>query len=269
MRIGAAWGHSPADMLPGAKDKEHGPAFLTGTDPAAALRMRGEGGVSMQAAVGDWDFGGAAVSARMPDGRKIERLRTEAVRNIGPLRATLAFSQLRESGTLLGSRPSPLLGIDDSVSDFASIAFAAPVADGWSLGATVQAGRTNFDAGGGLAVRGAALSTSAFAVDLTKTAVLTHDDQFGLRVSQPLRYEGAAIDLELPTGFDYRSETASFSNRRLSLDPSGREIAFEAAYVTPIEGGSLSTNAYLRRQPDHVASATSDIGVALRLSREF
>lgn len=115
---------------------------------------------------------------------------------------------------------------------------------------------------------GGSFTSGAYAAELMKTGLLGTQDQVGVRVSQPLRIDGGGFSLMLPTAYDYETGQATSLLSRFPLTPSGRELDIEANYRTPLWGGAgwLSANAYLRRQPGHVADAQTDVGAALRFT---
>jgi hypothetical protein len=57
----------------------------------------------------------------------------------------------------------------------------------------------------------------------------------------------------------------------MSLSPSGREVDAELSYGSSLFDGSawLGGNVYVRRQPGHIASASNDVGGAIRFSLGF
>jgi hypothetical protein len=100
---------------------------------------------------------------------------------------------------------------------------------------------------------------------------LSNHDSIGLRLAQPLRVESGGFSMQLPTGWDYVTETATSSLTRMSLTPSGREIDGELSYGSNMfEGkGWLGANLFYRRQPGHIASMRDDKGAAIRFSLGF
>lgn len=75
----------------------------------------------------------------------------------------------------------------------------------------------------------------------------------------------------LPTGYDYRTETATSSWSTYSLTPSGREVTAELGYGSSLwrDSGWIGGNLFLRRDPGHVADARNDYGGAIRVTLGF
>ena len=89
------------------------------------------------------------------------------------------------------------------------------------------------------------------------------------RLSQPVRVERGGLNLRVPTGYDYATESALFSNRRLSLAPSGREVVGEARWTGPVSFGWGGASLFYRHQPDHVADSPAEVGAAASFNARF
>jgi len=88
-----------------------------------------------------------------------------------------------------------------------------------------------------------------------------------------LRVSGGGLNLELPTGFDYASESAIFGIQRLNLSPEGREMMGEVSWSSPMAFGPFAGNAgvstFYRHNPGHIADYPADIGAVMSLSAQF
>jgi hypothetical protein len=75
----------------------------------------------------------------------------------------------------------------------------------------------------------------------------------------------------LPTAYDYSTQTATSSWTTYSLVPSGREIDAELNFGSGLwdNSGLLGGNLFVRRQPGHIAHASSDYGAAIRFTLGF
>jgi hypothetical protein len=104
---------------------------------------------------------------------------------------------------------------------------------------------------------------------VTRDQLLSRADSLSLRIAQPLRISKGGLNLTLPTGYDYTTQTATFGISRINLAPEGRALDLEAAYSLPFVGGSLGTNFYWRKDPGNIAAAPNDIGGAVRVSFGF
>jgi hypothetical protein len=75
--------------------------------------------------------------------------------------------------------------------------------------------------------------------------------------------------MSIPTSYDYATLAVGYEDRFLSLTPSAREIDFETAYSRPLLGGDLGLNAFYRKNPGHIATASDDVGGAIRFTLGF
>jgi hypothetical protein len=90
-----------------------------------------------------------------------------------------------------------------------------------------------------------------------------------VRLMQPLRVRSGGYDIRLPVSYDYASGSVGYEQRFFNLAPTGREIDLEAAYGVGLWGGHLSTNAFIRREPGHIAGVGDDLGAAIRFTLGF
>ncbi|MEM8825351.1 MAG: S8 family peptidase [Pseudomonadota bacterium] len=225
-------------------------------------------------AIGSWTFivaAGSADAILAENGEgDVETFAFGATRSFGPVDLALTYERQDERETFLGSRGSTALGIDGANSDFLNVALGYRLADDLTATANLRGGLTDLAlGGGGLAVGSERLRSSAFSVAIQRQDTLRKGDLIGLRVSQPLRIEGGALRLGLPSDYDYATGETAYRVASTSIAPSGREIAFEAGYARPFGFGLLQGNLFYRTQPGHVANAAADLGVALRVATEF
>jgi hypothetical protein len=179
----------------------------------------------------------------------------------GPLTLSLNATYMREESTLLGARFGSAVGALAGRTLFLDSKVTLDGGDGWRMGASVRQGWT----GGG----GANMRTNAWSLDGEKQGVLERNDRLALRVSQPLRVASGGIALTLPTGYDYATQTTTFTRETLGLVPRGREIDAEAVYARPVGSGWLTLNSYWRKDSGNLSWFPDDIGGALRYSLDF
>jgi hypothetical protein len=258
--------------------RQNGDAFLVARDPLAANGFRANAATSLglRHDFGPLAFTMTSESGDVHDGFQARRsepsaYRTTALvadRTMGRVRLAFGASLLDEESTILGGRFSPAFTTGGSASRFADGAASLDLGRRWSAYAAYRQGWTSIPGGGAL-VRGGRLSSSAFALDLTKAAAFTRGDAIALRVMQPLRVRGGGLDVELPVSYDYASAAVGYGQRFLNLAPTGRELDYEISYATRLWGGSLAANAFVRTDPGHVERMKDDVGAALRLTLGF
>jgi hypothetical protein len=176
---------------------------------------------------------------------------------------SLGMSRLEERQTLLGGRMSNVLGGGGATSLFLDLEARRDFGNGWGADLMARRGWTDFSSG--------KFQTDAYSFDLTKTGVLGSQDRIGLRFAQPLRIESGGLGMMLPTSYDYTTETAASTYSTMSLTPSGRELDTELSYGSSLLDGNawIGGNLFYRRQPGHIASASGDVGAAVRFSLGF
>lgn len=173
------------------------------------------------------------------------------------------LSRLQETDTVLGGRMNQVLGGGGASSIFLDVDFRRRFGSGVSAGLSARRGSTSF--------AGGKFQTAAYAMDVSKLGILNANDRIGLRFSQPLRVDSGGFNLLLPISYDYDALTATDSWQHFSMRPSGREVDGELSYSSSVIGdaGWLSANLYVRKDPEHVASARPDVGSAIRFSLKF
>ena len=174
---------------------------------------------------------------------------------------TATISRIGESQTVLGGSFESFFGESGSETFSADTKFDQPLGAGWSFSAAYRQGWTKFSSG--------YFTTSASSVEVTKAGIFGARDKLAVRLSQPLRIEHGGLALIVPIKWDYATRSSIDSMRRLSLSPSGREIAFEAGYLTAVRGGWFSFHAYGRKDPGHIRKSGPDLGVAVRTQIKF
>ena len=238
----------------------------------AARREFGAVGVSVSAQRGSaWvgDTGRASASiAGLRESASTTTLTIAADHQWGGLHVSGGLSWLGEEATLLGAQFNPVFGPVGADTVFLDANVSRQLGEDWRLGGAFRAGVTRPRAGG-LASESANITTNGWSFDLTRFGALAPRDSLGLRISQPLRVSGGALLLDLPTAFDYATETAIISRQTLNLAPAGREVMGELAWTAPLSIGTISTSVFYRSEPGHVRAAPDDIGMVLRYGTRF
>ena len=249
-------------------------AFLVAQDPMLRTGFYGTG---VQSVAARHDLGPVALSFTAESGRTFDpfvpRL-DEAFRyrrmsfaldaRRGPARFSVGASRLTESATVLGARFSDLLSAQGSSTNFLDAELSVRLGRRWDAGAALRRGWTRIPHG--CFSDGGRLVTNAWSFDLSRTTVLGSGDLLALRISQPLRASHGALQLHLPTGYDFGTGQAHYQRQAMNLAPSGREIDYELSYGHRMFGGYLDLHAFVRSDPGHFAHSGRDLGAALRFT---
>jgi hypothetical protein len=173
-----------------------------------------------------------------------------------------------EQETVLGGRLSSAFGTGGATSWFVDGSASFAIGRGWGAFATYRRGWTAMTGNGGLAESGR-LASDAWAFDLARSNAFRPGDRFALRVMQPLRVASGGLAINLPVSYDYSDGSIGYARRFFNLAPTGREIDVEAAYAVRLLTGQLSANAFVRKDPGHIAALDTDVGGALRFNLDF
>lgn len=277
-QFGFAIGQSAETLLGVLSSTDRSGTFLTATDALTdpGFTRRDGSAAGLQHQLGPWTLslsaGRATVVPLYVRDREssADTVALAVARRVGPVDVTLGLSQLRESGSMLGSRVAPAIGLQGATTRFASLEARLPLGNGTMLAGGVRYGWTEADLlSGGLIQGVGTIRSLGFQLDLTKPSLLTAGDRLDLRFAQPLRVVGGNASLLVPVGYDYATRSTLMETRRAGLAPSGRELDLEAAYSLVLLGGRLGTHLFWRRDPGHIASRADDVGAALRYSADF
>lgn len=247
--------------------------FIETSDFAFAIRHQfGEWGVTLSGQVGQAWLGEVRRATDVAPGLREQRPTTSVGialdRSWRGVDLTASASWLSEEASLLGAHFNPAFGIDGADTLFLDGSAARRIGGDWQVGGAVRAGITR-PRGNGLLGEGSDITTLGWSFDVTHLGLFTGRDSLAFRLSQPLRVSGGAVQFDLPTGFDYATETAITGRQSLSLSPQGREIMGELNWTAPIAIGTLQTSLFYRSEPGHFAGAPADAGALLRYSARF
>ena len=263
--------HRPAFLIAGAAGEDMG--FARGADMSVAVRRELAGfGVTLAAESGQAWLGNLRVGEDIVAGKR-ERFPTRsfslaADRSFGALDTVLGLTWLQEDRTVLGAYLTDSLGGGGADTLFVDASAALALGDRLTLGASYRLGQTRAQQAGYVGA-GSRFGSNAWSFDLTRRDVWRSGDRIAFRLAQPLRVTGGGIALDLPTSYDYATETPGFGRRYLSLAPTGRERVGELAWSGPMLAGEASASLYYRMDPGHYAAAPDDAGIALSWRKRF
>lgn len=261
----------PAFRIAPAPDADDG--FIQKSDFALALHHQmGGWGVTLFAEQGDALLEGARQLTILPgverEQRPVASFGMALDRNLAGLDASLGLSWMAESDTVLGGYFHPALGASGADTAFLDASMRGEFAPGWSVGGAFRQGVTKPHSSAILA-GSSRLYSNAWSLDLSRKGVMGAHDWLGLRISQPLRVESGGLNLLLPVGYDYATESPEYGLRRLNLAPQGREMMGELAWQGPTLWGWGAASLFYRHQPGHYADQPADMGVLLRWNADF
>ena len=181
------------------------------------------------------------------------------------------FGQLEEDERMLDASGGGALGLPEGASTtflgFTGRAEMAPRLEVFGQG---NVGLTRpHGARPGLLRDISVLSSGSFGLGVIRRALATKGDRLTLAISQPLRVETGAAEIDRPLG---RTFDGRIVRQRANVDlaPSGRELDLELGYRLVLAGvGELGLNWLTRLQPGHDAAAEPEHAIALKLRRRW
>lgn len=182
--------------------------------------------------------------------------------------ARIGTSLLTERESLLGARWSALLGQSGSRTLFVDGAGRVDLDRRWHVGVEWREGWSR-SISSGLIHGSSMVRTRGWAVDVGRKGLMAENDQFAIRLAQPLRVESGGLMINAPVAYDYATLMATQGRIEMPLVPIGREQLVEAVWTGPMWGGWLTINGFWRDEPGHVAAARDDLGAAVRFALGF
>ncbi len=173
---------------------------------------------------------------------------------------------LREAEGVLAARGAGGLDLGAGETFFTGLRLSPALPLGWTLLAQGWLGVARAPDAGGLFTEIEPLLASAFEIGLWRQG---EGSSFGLRLSQPLRAEKGRARLRFASA-RRADRSLVWREARVSLAPSGRERALEAAYLRALGPKThLHVLAGVALQPGHVRAARPEARFLLSLRHSF
>ena len=179
---------------------------------------------------------------------------------------------MEEQGSVLGSQSSGaiLLG-KGATTAFVNGRFDWSFSDRVALFTKVSYGRTAVKSTELSLVEAIdGLSSMSFSMGIVGQSLFQRGDRLSLAVSQPLRVIGGHANIAYVTSRNYTTDSLSFINNLVSLQPDSQEIDFELAYrMADMFGAQLDLNIIHQINPGHSNLAPANTGFLIRFASEF
>ena len=102
------------------------------------------------------------------------------------------------------------------------------------------------------------LKTSQFNIGMVVSGIGKANNLMSLNLSQPLRVESGFADLSIPGRLD-ENGNVTHTIKRLSLEPSGRELNLDLGYEMKLFNGALKLGSQLMFDAVHVNNNSSEM----------
>ena len=195
---------------------------------------------------------------------------TRITKNLSKGSVSFSVGAILEKETVLGSHSSAGFKLaEQTITGTFNLAAEHSIGKSWRVAASTQIGLSDVRGVSGSLFNGFNVFTSTqWAFSLNKSGLLKAEDQFGVRISQPLRVENAKVSALTASYFDVTTKAPVYETQALNLSPTGREIATEVSYQFKNHGWTVKTNLMHRQNAGHRANL-SDKAALIRLSRTF
>ncbi|GAB4137918.1 MAG: hypothetical protein Tsb0016_03450 [Sphingomonadales bacterium] len=244
----------------------------------AARHLRGGLTLGLRAAFGREDGDGNPLAPNLPGQERATR--HVAALSLGngrdhALAWDLSLGAALERNMLLGSPSSGALRLADAAhTAFMRLSGDYEAGNHWQFTAALMLAKTRLNAAqASVFADPAGLWSSAWHADISRHDVFQPNDRLRLRLAQPLRAEAGQLRAQVPVGRDFSQASGGFlfTDQRVALSPSGRQIDVELGYRRNFgaSGGTLlSADVLYRHDAGHVAGA-SDLALLLRWQGRF
>ncbi len=242
--------------------------------PETALLDRGNGTGLTQPIGGGVTLGVAVFSGDIETGSSSssegQLLAAALGRQFGSTSMTLGWSHLEEQGTVLGSTSSGAFGQGEgAATDFLSLGGRSWVAERTELVGHAVMGLTHVSGASGSVDQWSGVASNAFAVGVVQHDTLREGDRIGLIFGQPLRVSSGQATVDVPVSRDLAGNVQRQSEQ-VGLEPSGRELDLQLAYIVPLGLQSeLGSWVMLRSEPGHDSSASPGLAIGARYRLGF
>lgn len=190
-------------------------------------------------------------------------------------RISAELGLLRESERLLGAGAAGVYGQLAGNTWFTRVIAEQKLRGGLRLVAVAQGGYTSVEANHGLLRGGRHVLSSAYSAGIHWEEALGNAKRFWVMVSQPLRNESGALELDYPAGRT-RAGAVVRESAWLGAEPSGRQLDVTLGFETTLLKHASRAPAWRIRveiwhsqKPGHRASARPENALFLALSRSF
>jgi len=183
---------------------------------------------------------------------------------------SLQVGRLREDGSLFGGSSDGAFSVDNTDTLAASVSGALRLGERAHLIGNYGVARSEVEHNEtGLLRNFSSLRSDWFGVGVVADEVFDGGDQVGVAFSQPLRVADGEVDLHVPYARDFEGNIYE-NSKRISLEPGGREYTLESYYLHPVgRRSSLGAYVMLRREPNHITGAGSEVTVLASYRARF
>ena len=167
------------------------------------------------------------------------------------LRVNLDYTQLNERDSLLGDQGAGILAFEGgAVTDAVTMSAEAELPYGFAFGLSATRAETRADQfnGGFLSVSEGGLTSTAFALGLSKTGVFGDLDRARLSLSQPLQLRGGSLNFTALEVIDRQTGELGQVTQNWALETNDQRLMLEAVYATELFDGAAELSGFSRAE---------------------
>jgi hypothetical protein len=182
----------------------------------------------------------------------------------------ISIGKMAEQG-LLGGYSSAAMGLaQDTRSTGVTFSGAMNLTGQWTAAASYSSTRTSAPSASGLLLSATSVRADAWGVGLVKANTWRTGDRLSFTLNAPLAAKSGSMTYSVVDSVNPEDGTPVYGTRTVNLKPTAREWLAETRYSTRLSSAStLTAVAAFRQNPDHDASAPSQVALGLRYNLSF
>jgi len=182
----------------------------------------------------------------------------------------LSFGCLNEQG-LLGGYSNVAMGLSQTTRTTGmTLSAAIKVNKDWRLASSYSTAYTPAPVSTGMLVHATSVRSKGFGVGLIRANTWQAGDRLSFMVNAPLRASAGTLSYQVIDSVNPDDGTPHYAMHTVQLRPQAREWITEVRYQTRLSAHSTLTAAAAHRQnPDHDATAPSQVALGLRYQWSF
>jgi hypothetical protein len=182
----------------------------------------------------------------------------------------ISMGKMAEQG-LLGGYSSSAMGLaQDTRSTGVTFSGAMNITGQWTAAASYSSTRTSAPAASGMLLSATSVRADAWGLGLVKANTWRTGDRLSFTLNAPLAAKSGSMTYSVVDSVNPEDGTPVYGTRTVNLKPTAREWLAETRYSTRLTSAStLTAVAAYRQNPDHDASAPSQVAVGVRYNLSF
>jgi hypothetical protein len=182
----------------------------------------------------------------------------------------ISMGKMAEQG-LLGGYSSSAMGLaQDTRSTGVTFSGAMNITGQWTAAASYSSTRTSAPAASGMLLSATSVRADAWGLGLVKANTWRTGDRLSFTLNAPLAAKSGSMTYSVVDSVNPDDGSPVYGTRTVNLKPTARELVSEVRYsATLSKSSSITAAAAYRQNPDHDASAPSQVAVGVRYNLSF